>query len=76
MSELIYCPLCDGPATTATNWRGDRIGECAAYRPCLGGESWHVRRDPYRWNVDRRAERAMSLLEAEQRVAAWREAAA
>lgn len=78
VNEAIECPLCWGPAAVVRiDWRGDRIAECAAYDHCRG--DWRpdlVGRDPYRWNLDRPPEIIPSLADAEERLAAWRRAAA
>lgn len=34
MTDLVYCPTCNGPAERVTDWRGDVVTICRAYQPC------------------------------------------
>lgn len=34
MSQTLYCPRCHGPTTTTTDWQGNSVLCCDAYRPC------------------------------------------
>lgn len=60
----VWCPRCQGPARVERNWRGDERVVCDAYRPCRP-PSWRDA-EPLR----------LSPLEWDERLAAWRKAAA
>ena len=39
MTELIWCPRCEGPAKVVRDWRGDETIRCDAFVPCRDDSS-------------------------------------